>query len=851
MSELAPPPPPKPTAKAPRPVIALPVKRELRPWDLDNLRASGLNDDTIAQAQLYTELVPIQIAALLGMRVWPRARGSALVIPFFFPGASEPHAYRVRPRQPRTNKRGRAVKYEQPQDSPSLVYFPPRARAGGAAGPLRDMGATLHWTEGEKKALALDQLGHACVGLTGVNLWHDVNLLDETGEWRLHPTLVEHVQVAGRNHVIVFDADARNNDHVMRAAQQLCGVLLAAGAISVRLALPPNTEQKGIDDYYAAHGGEAVRSLLDGAERLEPLDPASPMQHLVKLRALREAPIAHTLRLPQHYEVQRDGSIWYQAPADKKAVLVSHRPILLARLLEDLVTAEGRAEVAYVSDGAWVTACVSRRAVVDIRAAVVELGAVGAPVTSGTAGRVIDWFDASLAANDTRVPRVACVSGTGWATVEGRRVFVANAVLVAEQPPPAIALDTRGGRGRMFAALKPRGTLEAHLAALQAAYAADPVCAAMILTALAAPLLEPLGAPNFATHLAGDSTRGKTTMLKIAASVYGDPESEWVASWNTTPVAAELRAAAWNHLPQCYDELGAGGDAAAAEKLLYQLINGMGRTRGRADLSTREVPTWCCTFLSTGERALAGGDASTGAQVRCVQLPVAGFGQLGADDIDALRRACGANAGSFGHDWLGSLLLVDDWAPWRRRWAEQTAAMRGLAAGDPLAGRVASYFGVLAVAEELASNYGLGKQDGGTVLALFAAADKREAVQPLADRALALARDWVLSEPDSFPELRQDSGGNSSAPPDRGRQRAGFRADDGTIYFIPSAFSAWCAEHRLYEREVLRQWRDRGWLQLDSGSTRKRLTKQVRLGSNRVQVVALAYAPPPDDAQLT
>lgn len=836
---------PKPAAARRRPVLALPVKREVRPWDLENLRASGLTDETIELAQLWTEINALQLAQLMHMRSWPRTRGSALVIPFIAPGATEPHAYRIRPTRPRVNKRGKPVKYEQPADSPSLVYFPPRVRMGGM---LRDMSTRLLWTEGEKKALALDQLGHACIGLTGVNNWHDAKLLDDTGEWKLHPALVEHVQIAGRHHVILFDADAREKDQVMRAAQQLCGVLLAAGALSVGFAIPPSMDTKGIDDFYAAHGADAVAGLIAGAERLEPLDPAAPLQLLCKLRALRDAPIANTLRLPQHYEVQRDGTIWHQPPGDKKPVQVASKPVLLARVLEDVVTHEGRAEVCYLADDQWHTVCVSRRAVVDVRAAVAELGSVGVPVNSNTAGRVVDWFDALLAANDTRIPRVGCVSGTGWHVLEGQRVFVADRVLSPATPPPSVALDTRGGRGRMFAALKPRGQLADHVAALKQAYDADPVCAAMILTALAAPLLERLGAPNFATHLAGDSTRGKTTMLKVAASVFGDPESEWVASWNTTPVAAELRAAAWNHLPQCYDELGAGGDAQAAERLLYQLINGMGRTRGRADLSTREVPTWSCTFLSTGERALASSDASTGAQVRCIQLPVRGFGQLGADAIDGIRRACAANAGSLGYEWLDTLIRVEDWGTWRGLWAESTEAMRAKVKGDALAGRVASYFGVLAVVEMMVSACGLGDPGANTVLELFAAQDKRETVQPLADRALALAQDWVLAEPDAFPELGRDAGDNATVPR-TGRPRAGFRcARDGVTYFIPSAFSAWCAEHRLYEREVLRQWRERGWLRVE-GSGEKRLTKQVRIGSHERLYLYALLVPSPDALQ--
>ena len=55
----------------------------------------------------------------------------------------------------------------------------------------------------------------------------------------------------------------------------------------------------------------------------------------------------------------------------------------------------------------------------------------------------------------------------------------------------------------MLRALRPRGTYEAHIAALRSAFDEDPIAAVAILGALAAPLLSPLDAPNFAIHFPG------------------------------------------------------------------------------------------------------------------------------------------------------------------------------------------------------------------------------------------------------------------------------------------------------------------------------------------------------------
>jgi hypothetical protein len=811
-------------------VVSLPQKRVVEESELTNLRASGLTDETIALAEVYTEHHRTVIAQILQRRAW--SQGAALVIPFYLPGGAEPHAYRVRPRYPRTEKRAngksRAVKYDQAVAHGTLVYFAPRARAGRwYADPARP----LYWTEGEKKALVFDQLELACVGLTGVWNWGDRQHRTDTGAERLHPTLLEHVTVAGRHHVICFDADAKDNENVMLAAARLCGVLRAGGAISVRFVCPPALEQKGIDDFFAANGGDAMLQLLASATNLEPADPKQPLQPIRKLKAMRDAPIEPNLLMPDGYSIDRDGSLWRSAQDEKHSdVRVAPSPMFIVRELIDHQTGDRRADVLFrVAEDQWQTLCVSRKATADTRAMVAELSAYGAPVTSNSAAKVIDWLEAYATVNSTRIPRIASVSSAGWHTVDGTRVFVLNEAIGVDENLPSVALDTRGDRRKMFDALKPRGDLEQHTAALRRAWETDPTCAAMIAGALAAPLLEPLGASNFAIHLPGESSRGKTSMLKIAASVFGDPNnSQWVASWNVTHAGAEMRAVTLCDLPQCYDEVG-GGDAQAAERMVYSLINGGGRTRAQRDLTIRETQSWRTVVLSTGERELADESTATGAQVRVIHLPVRGFGELTAAEVDALRDECAANAGQFGRAWVESLLTVSEWEPYRATLRDFVKMMRAKH-HDPLQGRVAAYFALLAVVESIASQCGLGDSGGATMYALFANLARREEVCGVAERARDLVHDWVLSEPDAFPELGMSTAGENDEPPRsrNGKTRYGFRKQ-GTILIIPVQFREFCKRHRLSPQTVIREWLALGWTEIEPG----RITsgKKVRLGA--------------------
>lgn len=809
-------------------LVRLPEARTLLPDHLEQLRASGLTDETIALANVYTEWRSKVIAELLNRRTFPRHHGAGLVFPLYLPGATDPYAYRVKPNTPRVNRHGKPVRYEQADERTAgvLVYFPPRARAGDGAW-YRDVTRPLFWTEGEKKSLALDQLELACVGLTGVWNWLDSKHRQETGEWRLHPHIREHATIAGRRHVITFDADARTNDQVMHAAQRLVGVLAAAGAAEVCFVTPPTLQHKGIDDFYAAFGEGPTRALLDTAQKLEGLDPSSPLQLAKNVRALAGAPISEHMRLPEGYEIRRDGGLWRTGDAKHGDVKVATRPILIVRHLADYYTHEARVEVCYERDDAWIPLVCNRKALIDSRTMVAELGMYGAPVTSNSAPKIVDWLD-ELERVNPGIERVLCIGRTGWHTFQNDRVFVLDQPVFAEARDRAIAMDTRGDRRRMFAALTPRGgSLQRHTAALRRAWEADPVIAAMICGALAATLLEPLGVANFGMHLAGDSSRGKTSALKIAASVFGDPHNEmWLGSWNTTPVAAELRASTLTDLPQCYDEVGAS-DPGAIERMVYMLINGGGRTRGKADLSLRETATWRTVVLSTGERELADHNTMTGAQVRVLQLPVSGLGTLTGAEIDELRDACVADSGMFGRAWIELLLEIDDWTPFRANHRLATKRLRECAP-DPLAGRVAGYYATLMTAETIAAQLGLGLSFGKTMEAHFRNVDAREAVQSAGERALELVRDWAMSEPEAFPELELQASGDELPRRNTGKTRHGFRRGD-QLLLIPRSLRTFLDSHRLAAREVLREWKRLGWLQVELG---RPFDKSVRIAGN-------------------
>lgn len=116
------------------------------------------------------------------------------------------------------------------------------------------------------------------------------------------------------------------------------------------------------------------------------------------------------------------------------------------------------------------------------------------------------------------------------------------------------------------------------------------------------PLLRLTGMDNIGVHFRGPSSTGKTKLLKVAASVWGDPR-HYINSWRTTDNALETLAAARNDALLTMDELGSLLPSSAGDAT-YLLGNGQGKGRMRADASARPVTKFRLVFLSSGEISL-------------------------------------------------------------------------------------------------------------------------------------------------------------------------------------------------------------------------------------------------------
>jgi putative DNA primase/helicase len=243
-----------------------------------------------------------------------------------------------------------------------------------------------------------------------------------------------------------------------------------------------------------------------------------------------------------------------------------------------------------------------------------------------------------------------------------------------------------------------------------------------VACAFAGPLLRPAGMESGGIHFRGDSSSGKTTVLKVAGSVYGGPS--FMQRWRTTDNALEAIAAQHSDCLLILDEL-SQVDPKTAGECAYMLANEQGKARATRTGTPRARQTWRLLFLSAGELGLADHMAEgmkrikVGQETRMADIPAdagAGMGAFenlhGHEGGSAFARHITGQAasvyGATGRAWLEHLTATADTLKARIRAA--AAALGAQIVPEAASGqveRVGARFALVGAAGEMATAAGL------------------------------------------------------------------------------------------------------------------------------------------------
>ena len=292
--------------------------------------------------------------------------------------------------------------------------------------------------------------------------------------------------------------------------------------------------------------------------------------------------------------------------------VVCLHPIMPIKRLVNIDTNEEKLEVAYCKGYKWRTLIAGKNELFD-RSKVIKLAALGVSVTSETASGLSKYLCDIEANNYELIPEVESVTRLGYIGDGSFSPYVDGLVFDGESDYKTLYNAVSIKRGNYEAwkesALKCRS---------------DSVTAQILLAAsFASPLIKKIGALPFFVHLWGNASgTGKTVALMAAGSVWGDPElGKFVQTFNATQVGHERFAAFLNNMPMCIDELQLSKDSHGRSKFdVYQLAQGVGRTRGNKSGGIDKTPTWSLCILTTGESPIVKESAGAGAVNRVIDI---------------------------------------------------------------------------------------------------------------------------------------------------------------------------------------------------------------------------------------
>lgn len=252
-----------------------------------------------------------------------------------------------------------------------------------------------------------------------------------------------------------------------------------------------------------------------------------------------------------------------------------------------------------------------------------------------------------------------CVNRVGWndeCYVLPHKTFGVSQDLIVYQA--TVGLDNR---------YKSKGTLDQWREQVSRCIEPHSYLVFALCTAFSGQVIAPLNQKGFGFHFKGASSKGKSTALNLACSVWGNP-NDFNCSWKSTGNALEHTAYMHNDGLLALDEIGEIADAKELGDIIYMLANGAGKSRMNKKLTTESSRIWNLIFLSSGEKSLKeimreqGQEVKLGQEIRLAEIDIdcSHYGIFSTIDFaeDATKQAVDLkkritqNYGVAGDAWL-------------------------------------------------------------------------------------------------------------------------------------------------------------------------------------------------------
>lgn len=290
---------------------------------------------------------------------------------------------------------------------------------------------------------------------------------------------------------------------------------------------------------------------------------------------------------------------------------ICRHPIMPVERLVNIDSGEERLKIAYKKGRVW-RHIIVEKSVIASSSSILQLAANGIMVNSENAKALSTYILEMEQLNYELIPEQKSVGRLGWVGNHGFSPYVDDLVF-----------DGENNFKHIFNAVKSEGSREAWLYAMQDLRKEKAFGRIFLAASLASAILEPCGLLPFFLHAWGGTEVGKTVGLMIAASVWACPKmGEYITTFNSTLVGQEMTATFLNSLPLCMDELQIQSSAGVKDfdRIIYQLTEGVGRTRGAKTGGLQKINTWKNCIITNGEHPISNSNSGGGAVNRVIEF---------------------------------------------------------------------------------------------------------------------------------------------------------------------------------------------------------------------------------------
>ena len=290
---------------------------------------------------------------------------------------------------------------------------------------------------------------------------------------------------------------------------------------------------------------------------------------------------------------------------------ICRHPIMPVQRLVNIDSGEERLKIAYKKGRAWRSLIAEKSALASSNS-ILHLAANGVLVNSENAKALSTYLFEIENLNYEEIPEQKSVSRLGWVGEHGFSPYVDELVF-----------DGENNFKHIFNSVKSNGDRQKWLDIMLKLRAEKSPGRIFLASSFASVILQPCGLLSFFLHAWGGSEVGKTVGLMIAASVWACPKmGEYITTFNSTLVGQEMTATFLNSLPMCVDELQIQSSAGIKDfdKIIYQLTEGVGKTRGAKTGGLQKINTWRNCIITNGEQPISNANSGGGAVNRIIEF---------------------------------------------------------------------------------------------------------------------------------------------------------------------------------------------------------------------------------------